>query len=199
MTFEGTPVDWGVAALPRERRLYRTLRAFDWYIIPPSSAMFRREVVEAVGGFQNRGDRMTSTSTFACHVSTKAGSTTMRPSRATGATAPALRATGPPCSAACARRTCGRCPSSGVTPACRKHGKNGRGKLTEIFRDCLAENLRDRLERAEWLGAARTACLLLRESPSRLAAEAAERGSRATSRPPGARVVPRGFGRRREA
>jgi hypothetical protein len=42
-----------VAALPRERWLYHTLLGFDWYIIPPSSAMFRREVVEAVGGFRD--------------------------------------------------------------------------------------------------------------------------------------------------
>src|SRR5207244_11196009 len=29
------------------------LRGFDWYIIPPSSAMFRRESVLTVGGFQD--------------------------------------------------------------------------------------------------------------------------------------------------
>ena len=53
MTYEGTPVPWGVASLPRESWLYNILLGFDWYIIPPSSAMFRREAVEAVGGFRD--------------------------------------------------------------------------------------------------------------------------------------------------
>ena len=53
MTYEGAPVPWGIASLPREQWLYDILLGFDWYIIPPSSAMFRREVVEAVGGFRD--------------------------------------------------------------------------------------------------------------------------------------------------
>jgi glycosyltransferase involved in cell wall biosynthesis len=53
MTYEGTPVPWGVASLPRESWLYNILLGFDWYIIPPSSAMFRREAMEAVGGFRD--------------------------------------------------------------------------------------------------------------------------------------------------
>ena len=53
MTYEGAPVPWGVASLPRETWLYDILLGFDWYIIPPSSAMFRREAVEAVGGFRD--------------------------------------------------------------------------------------------------------------------------------------------------
>jgi hypothetical protein len=39
--------------MPGESRLYITLLGFHWYIIPPSSAMFRREAVEAVGGFRD--------------------------------------------------------------------------------------------------------------------------------------------------
>src|SRR4051812_19561953 len=53
MTYEGDPVPWSVPAMPRESRLYQILLGFDWYIIPPSSAMFRREVVEAMGGFRD--------------------------------------------------------------------------------------------------------------------------------------------------
>jgi glycosyltransferase involved in cell wall biosynthesis len=53
MTYEGGAVPWGVAALPREQWLYDILLGFDWYIIPPSSAMFRRDAVEAVGGFRD--------------------------------------------------------------------------------------------------------------------------------------------------
>ncbi|HZG42556.1 MAG TPA: glycosyltransferase family A protein, partial [Longimicrobium sp.] len=53
MTYEGAPVPWGVASMPRETWLYDILLGFDWYIIPPSSAMFRRGVVDAVGGFRD--------------------------------------------------------------------------------------------------------------------------------------------------
>src|SRR5215210_4917827 len=53
MTYEGAPVPWSVPAMPRESRLYNILLGFDWYIIPPSSVMFRREVIEASGGFRN--------------------------------------------------------------------------------------------------------------------------------------------------
>lgn len=53
MTYEGALISWGVAALPAESQIYETLLGFSWYIIPPSSAIFRREVVERVGGFQN--------------------------------------------------------------------------------------------------------------------------------------------------
>ena len=53
MTFDGSPVPWGVASLPREQWLYDILLGFDWHILPPSSAMFRREAVEEVGGFRD--------------------------------------------------------------------------------------------------------------------------------------------------
>src|SRR5689334_20656758 len=49
MTFEGEPVPWTVAPPPRQRHVYLPLLAFEWYIIPPSSAMFRREAVVEVG------------------------------------------------------------------------------------------------------------------------------------------------------
>ncbi|HEX8281722.1 MAG TPA: glycosyltransferase, partial [Chthoniobacterales bacterium] len=48
MTYDGGPVPWGVPASPRETDLYKALLGFDWYIIPPSSVMFRREVVVAI-------------------------------------------------------------------------------------------------------------------------------------------------------
>src|SRR5687767_4493713 len=52
MTFEGAPVPWQVPVPPVQRDLYNSLLGFDWYIIPPSSAMFRRDSVLTVGGFQ---------------------------------------------------------------------------------------------------------------------------------------------------
>ncbi len=53
MTFDGQPVDWQVPPPPPGDDIYAPLLAFDWYIIPPSSAIFRRHAVEAVGGFQD--------------------------------------------------------------------------------------------------------------------------------------------------
>lgn len=53
MTFEGAPVPWTVAPPPPQRHLYLPLLGVEWYVIPPSSAMFRREVVEALGGFRD--------------------------------------------------------------------------------------------------------------------------------------------------
>ena len=53
MTYESEPVAWQVSPPPPQLHIYLPLLRFDWYIIPPSSAMFRREVVDAVGGFRN--------------------------------------------------------------------------------------------------------------------------------------------------
>lgn len=53
MTYEGAPVPWGIAASPSTTQLYAILLGFDWYIIPPSSAMFRRAVLDRVGGFRD--------------------------------------------------------------------------------------------------------------------------------------------------
>src|SRR5205085_9573780 len=53
MTFEGRPVPWEIGPPPVVEDPYTTLLAFDWYIIPPSAAMFRREAVEAVHGFRD--------------------------------------------------------------------------------------------------------------------------------------------------
>jgi glycosyltransferase involved in cell wall biosynthesis len=53
MTFDGVPVPWTVEPPPLQTQLYHSLLGFDWYIIPPSAAMFRREVVETIGGFRD--------------------------------------------------------------------------------------------------------------------------------------------------
>ena len=105
MTYEGGPVAWSVPAAPREMQLYYTLLAFHWYIIPPSAAMFRREVVEDVGGFRDPWGPTTSTSICGSPGGILAGATRTRPSRATGVTAPAPRATGSACCAASVRST----------------------------------------------------------------------------------------------
>ena len=53
MTFEGSPVSWEVAPPPAQSYVYLSLLASDWYILPPSCVMFRRETVERVGGFRD--------------------------------------------------------------------------------------------------------------------------------------------------
>src|SRR4051794_29946229 len=53
MTYEGAAVPWTVAPPPPGADIYLPLLRFDWYIIPPSAAMFRRELVQAIGGFRD--------------------------------------------------------------------------------------------------------------------------------------------------
>src|SRR4051812_19330488 len=53
MTYEGAAVPWTVAPPPPGTDIYLPLLRFDWYIIPPSDAMFRRELVQAIGGFRD--------------------------------------------------------------------------------------------------------------------------------------------------
>jgi hypothetical protein len=47
--------------------------------------------------------------------------------------------------------------------------RRGLEQLTAIFTDCLVENVGDRLRAREWRRAARSAALLARESPRKLA------------------------------
>ena len=54
----------------------------------------------------------------------------------------------------------------------------GLTQLTGIFRDCLGENVEDRMRAGEWRRALRSARLLARESPRRLVTATA-RGLRA--------------------
>jgi GT2 family glycosyltransferase len=58
-------------------------------------------------------------------------------------------------------------------PAGEAAWHRGREKLTEIFRDCLAENFRDHVAAGAWRRALECVPLLAREGPSRLLAEAA--------------------------
>ena len=53
MSYAGAPVSWSVAQPPPGNDIYLPLLRFDWYIIPPSAAMFRRELVDAIGGFRD--------------------------------------------------------------------------------------------------------------------------------------------------
>jgi glycosyltransferase involved in cell wall biosynthesis len=189
MTFEGAAVPWGIATLPEQTQLYRTLLAFDWYIIPPSSAMFRREVVERVGGFQDPWGaddldfylRVTRNHLGWCYnepavtryrrysaSSSRDGERMLRSMRTVYAR---------------------QWPFVRGDPEAEAAFERGLARLTAIFTDCLAENLRDRARAAQWRRAARSALLLARERPRQLPAElwAAAKAALASSTPPGFR------------
>lgn len=168
MTYEGEPVPWGIEAMPRETRLYNTLLGFDWYIIPPSSAMFRREAVEKVGGFRDPWGaddldfylRVARQYPGWCYEepavtryrrysasSSRDGERMLRSIRIVYERQwPVVQ--------------------GDATAEAAFH--RGLGQLTEIFRDCLVENLEDRLRAGKWRPALRSALLLARESPRRL-------------------------------
>lgn len=178
MTYEGEPVPWGVAALPRETRLYNTLLGFDWYIIPPSSAMFRREVVEEGGGFRDPWGaddldfylRVAKRHPGWCYEepavtryrrysasSSRDGERMLRSIRIVYER---------------------QWPEVRGDAAAEAAFHRGLALLTDIFKDCLGENVEDRMRAGEWRRALRSAVLLARESPRRLL-PATARGLRA--------------------
>jgi len=168
MTFDGEPVPWGIAPVPQSANLYHTLLGFDWYIIPPSSAMFRRDAVEAVGGFQDPWGaddldfylRVARRFEGFCYStpavtryrrysasSSRDGERMLRSIRAVYERQRAHVAGDPAGEAAYAR---------------------GLEQLTNIFRNCLVENTVDRIRANEWRRAWRSVRMLFKESPPRL-------------------------------
>ena len=178
MTYDGGPVPWSVPAMPRETQLYHTLLGFHWYIIPPSAAMFRREVVEDVGGFCDPWGaddldfylRVARRFPGWCYEepavtryrrysasSSRDGERMLRSVRAVYARQrPAVRG----------------------DPAGEEAFRCGLARLTNIFTDCLVENVRDRVCAGEWRRALESALVLACERPTRLVAEAARGLSR---------------------
>lgn len=168
MTYEGAPVSWGIADMPRETRLYDILLGFDWYIIPPSSAMFRRDVVESVGGFRDpwgaddldfylRVARQCPGWCFEEPAVTRYRRYSASSSRDGERMLRSIRLV--------YER---QWPVVQGDAASEAAFRRGLAQLTEIFRDCLIENLEDRMRAGQWRRALRTALLLARESPRRL-------------------------------
>jgi glycosyltransferase involved in cell wall biosynthesis len=195
MTYEGMPVPWGVAAMPRETRLYDMLLGFDWYIIPPSSAMFRRDVVESVGGFRDpwgaddldfylRVARQVPGWCFEEPAVTRYRRYSASSSRDGERMLRSIRIV--------YER---QWPVVQGDAASEAAFHRGLAQLTDIFRDCLSENLDDRMRAGEWRRALRSALLLARESPRRLVTATAGglraamsetlRGTRAAPKQPG--------------
>jgi hypothetical protein len=168
MTFEGKPVPWGVPRSPRGSHLYLTLLGFHWYIIPPSSAMFRREAVVAVGGFREPwgADDLD----FYLRVAHEF--------RGFCYDEPAVtryRRYGASSSRDGQRmlnsiRTVYERQRQFVTGDADAEAAFDRGlsQLTAIFQDCLVENVVDRLRSGELRRAFRSGRMLARESPGRL-------------------------------
>jgi GT2 family glycosyltransferase len=180
MTYEGEPVPWGIAAMPRETWLYNTLLGFDWYIIPPSSAMFRREAVESAGGFRDpwgaddldfylRVARQYPGWCYEEPAVTRYRRYSASSSRDGERMLRSIRIV-------YERQR----PVVQGDAAAEAAFHRGLAQLTEIFRDSLVENLEDRIRAGKWRPALRSALLLARESPRRLATATA-RGLRASA------------------
>jgi len=178
MTYEGDPVPWGVAAMPRETQLYNSLLGFDWYIIPPSSAMFRRDVVESVGGFRDpwgaddldfylRVARQYPGWCYEDPAVTRYRRYSASSSRDGERMLRSIRIV--------YER---QWPLVQGDPAGEAAFRRGLAQLTDIFKDCLVENVEDRMRAGEWRRALRSARLLASESPRRLVTATA-RGLRA--------------------
>jgi glycosyltransferase involved in cell wall biosynthesis len=170
MTFEGEPVTWTVPAPPQETSIYRSLLAFEWYIIPPSSVMFRRSTVDAIGGFRDPWGAddldyyLRASHQFAAWCYQAPAVTRYRRYSASSS------------------RDGERMLQSIRTVYARQwpqvHGHaeleaafhSGLHLLTEIFRDALIENIQDRVRSNESARALHSVRLLARESPARLQA-----------------------------
>jgi glycosyltransferase involved in cell wall biosynthesis len=168
MTYDGEPVAWSVPVPPPGRDIYNALLDFEWYIIPPSSAIFRRTAVVKVGGFQDPWGaddldfylRMARAYPACCYQapavtryrrystsSSRDGERMLRSIRAVYAR---------------------QWPLVQGSEAGERAYQSGLSQLTEIFTDCLVENISDRVGARNWRGAARSALLLGRERPYKL-------------------------------
>jgi GT2 family glycosyltransferase len=179
MTFEGLPVTWPMPVPPGSTQLYNELLAFDWYIIPPSSAMFRRRVVEEVGGFQDPWGaddldfylRVAHKYPGWCYQS-PAVTRYRRYSASSSRDGERMLHS--------VREVFAR-----QWPLVRGNAEaeaafhSGLRQLTNIFLDCLVENIEDRIRTGEGARALRSARLLAVESPDRLRAAISRIGTAA--------------------
>jgi glycosyltransferase involved in cell wall biosynthesis len=167
MTFDGKPVPWAVGPPPEETDIYRALLAFEWYIIPPSTAMFRRDVVTAIGGFQDPWGaddldfylRAAFRYPARCYQSP---AVTRYRRYSTSASRDGERMLHSVRAVYERQRPCVE-GNAELEAAFRA----GLRQLTEIFVACLVENIADHLRAGDRQRAMRSARLLARESPVR--------------------------------
>ncbi|HKO50312.1 MAG TPA: glycosyltransferase family A protein [Polyangiaceae bacterium] len=171
MTYEGGPVAWGVPASPGSARLYNTLLAFDWYIIPPSSAMFRRAVVQTVGGFRDPWGaddldfylRVARASFGFCYDDTAVTRYRRYSASSSRDGERMLRSV----RAVYARQW----PLIQGDREAEAAYRKGLAELTRILTACLLENVRDRARAGQWRKALRSSALLTMEIARRTAAD----------------------------
>ncbi len=168
MTFDGQPVEWAVPPPPPETHLYTSLLGFDWYIIPPSSAMFRRSLVEKIRGFRDpwgaddldfylRAARASAAYCYQTPAVTRYRRYSTSSSRSGERMLHSVRTV-------YARQW----PSVEGDPEGEAAFRRGLRQLTDIFADCLVENAQDRLRSGDLEGARRAVDLLAREKPALL-------------------------------
>jgi glycosyltransferase involved in cell wall biosynthesis len=167
MTFEGDPVPWHVPPPPPQSRIYLPLLRFDWYIIPPSSAMFRREAVETIGGFRNPWGAddldfyLRAAHRFlACCYQVPAVTRYRRYSTSSSRDGERMLRS---IRAVYARQW----PLVEGDPDAEAAYHCGLKRLTDIFLDCVVENIEDRLRTGDRSRALSSARLLSTESPER--------------------------------
>jgi glycosyltransferase involved in cell wall biosynthesis len=165
MTYDGQPVPWGIPSPPRRTHLYETLLGFDWYIIPPSSAMFARDLVERIGGFRDPwgADDLDFYLRAASHYPGwcyDAPAVTCYRRYSTSSSRDGERML---CSARAVYER--QRPLVAGQPRLEAAYARGLSQLTRIFIDCLVENVSDRVAAGDWRRAWRSACLLARERP----------------------------------
>lgn len=167
MTFDGDPVEWLVPVPPAGDDIYAALLAFDWYIIPPSSAIFRRRVVEDVGGFRDPwgADDLdfylrVSRRYRACCYQHPPVTRYRRYSRSSSRDGERMLESVRVVYARHWRFVRGDAALEGAH-------RMGLDALTRIFVDCLEENVRDRLRAGDRDAACRAARLLSAEDPDR--------------------------------
>jgi glycosyltransferase involved in cell wall biosynthesis len=167
MTFEGDPTPWPVAPPPVQSELYVPLLGFDWYIIPPSSVMFRRGVVEQVGGFRDpwgaddldfylRAARVAKAWCFQSPAVTRYRRYSSSSSRDGARMLDSIRVV-------YERQR----PIVQGDPIGEAAFERGLSALTGIFIECLVENVQDRLRAGDDVGAHSAAARLASESPAR--------------------------------
>ena len=169
MTYEGGPVPWAVAAPPEGVDIYEPLLAFASYIIPPSSVMFRREVVNAIGGFRDPWGAddldfyLRAAWSFKAHCYQAPPVTRYRRYSASSSRdgermLHSIRTV-------YARQQ----PLVKGQPHLERAWAHGLAQLTRIFEDSVVENVIDRVHGRQWRRAMRSAVVLARERPRRLA------------------------------
>ena len=165
MTHEGEPTGFVSDLPPTDKALYLTLLDFDWYIIPPSSCLVRREVAEAVGGFRDPWGaddldfylRVVRHGPVHCYAGPPVTRYRRYPTSSSRDGARMLRSV----------RTVYEREWSFVRgdEAREAAHRLGLARLTDIFQRALIENVEVRLAAGDWDGALAAARLLAHERP----------------------------------